>query len=113
VIPKKIKQLAAALMAYDPLLGRQALAQDEIDLGSVRAVAGKIKEAQPGIKWALTGVQDGRVVAYVYDDLLEAAEDYDPDAQGEDYLFLAACKVQKGAISLSMDGKWMEVEVGQ
>jgi hypothetical protein len=47
-------------------------------------------------------------VAYVYDDLMEAAEDYDPDA--EDYKFLAACKVEEGALHLSLAGKWVKVE---
>jgi hypothetical protein len=33
---KKAKQLAAALMAFDPLLARQAIAKDGIDLRRVK-----------------------------------------------------------------------------
>jgi hypothetical protein len=51
-------------------------------------------------------------VAHVYDDLLEAAEDFDPDAEGDDYKFLVACKVEVGKVYLSMDGKWVSLEYG-
>jgi hypothetical protein len=54
-----VKQIAAALMAFDPLLARQALAEDEIDMDRVKAILARLHEGQPGIKWALVGVEGG------------------------------------------------------
>jgi hypothetical protein len=107
-----IKQITAALMAFDPLLARQGLAQADLDMDRVLAVLPRLKEGQPGIKWALVGVEGGEWVAHVYDDLLEAAKDFDPGAEGDDYKFLVACKVEEGKVYLSMDGKWVALEYG-
>jgi hypothetical protein len=47
-----VKQIAAALIAFDPLLARQALAEEDIDMDRVKTVLARLHEVQPGIKWA-------------------------------------------------------------
>ena len=99
---KRIKQLAAAVMAFDPLIARQALAGENLDWDRVRKVIRRLCKERPGLRWAIVTKEGERLAAYVYDDLLEAAEDCDPD-QG----FLVACKVEDKKLHLSMDGKWV------
>jgi hypothetical protein len=98
-----IEQLVAALMAFDPLLCREALAGQDWDYGRIRRVLDTLDERQPGMQWAVVDTVEFSV--YVYDDLIEAAADYEPEHE-----FLAACKVEDGVIYLSMDGKWNKFE---
>jgi hypothetical protein len=94
-----IEQLAAAVLAVDPLVCRQAQAREEPDGDHLQAVLDKLHEQRPGLQWAVLDVEECR--AYVYDDLLEAAEDYDPEHD-----ILTACRVGRGMLYLSMHGKW-------
>jgi hypothetical protein len=98
-----IEQLTAALMAYDPLLCRQALANEEPSWGRVQAILDKLHEQRPGLQWAVVDTED--CTAQVYEDLIEAAEAYDPEKQ-----FMAACKTEDGMLYLRMDGKWTAID---
>lgn len=89
-------------MAYDPLLCREALAGHESDPHRIQAVLSRLHERQPGLHWAV--VDSAEMSAIVFDDLFEAAEDYDPSRH-----FLAACKVGEDELFFSMDGKWQRV----
>ncbi len=95
------ERLVAALAAFDPLLPRQLHAGEGWDLGRVFRVLGRLREGQPGLRWAVLCQEGDDWCIYVYPDLPEAAREHDP----EDELLLA-CKLEEGRLLLSMDGKW-------
>jgi hypothetical protein len=70
----------------------------------MQAVLDKLHESHPGVCWAVVGTDGRDWCCDVYNDLVVAAEVFDPDHE-----VVVACEVGEGKLHLNLDGQWVAV----
>lgn len=96
---QRYEKLSVAVQAFAPVLCQELMTEPDWRFQELSAVLDELHKRHPGLRWAVADA-DGRGVS-VFDSPFEAADQCDLGRQ-----FLAACKVEDGRLSLSVDGSW-------